>query len=72
MLCIFILFVGSFVNYTILYCYVKFKTPMDNYLLPILTKEVPASYKPPALLLMYTAKSGKGLGSDRGKTTSST
>jgi hypothetical protein len=31
---------------------------------------VPASYKTPAVLLIYTVNSGKGLGSDRGKKTS--
>ena len=30
----------------------------------------PASYKTPAVLLIYTVKSGKSLGSDRGKKTS--
>jgi len=30
---------------------------------------VPASYKIPVVLLIYTVKSGKSLGSDRGKTT---
>ena len=31
---------------------------------------VPASYKTPAVLLIYTGKSGTSLGSDRGKKTS--
>jgi hypothetical protein len=31
---------------------------------------VPASYKTPTVLLIYTIKSGKSLGSDRGKKTS--
>jgi len=35
-----------------------------------LTCSVPASYKKPAVLLIYTVKSGKILGSDRGKKTS--
>jgi hypothetical protein len=30
----------------------------------------PSSYKTPAVLLIYTVKSGKGFGSDRGKKTS--
>jgi len=30
----------------------------------------PASYKTPAVLLIYKVKSGKSLGSDRGKETS--
>ena len=32
-------------------------------------KAVPASYKTLAMLLIYTVKSGKSLGSDRGKKT---
>ena len=35
-----------------------------------LRQAVPASYKTPVMLLIYTVKSGKGLGSDRGKKTS--
>jgi TPP-dependent pyruvate/acetoin dehydrogenase alpha subunit len=31
---------------------------------------IPASYKTPAVLLIYTVKFGKSLGSDRGKITS--
>ncbi len=32
--------------------------------------KIPASYKTPAMLLIYTVKSGKSLASDRGKKTS--